>query len=62
VTNRAGKVVLRCDLGRPPTGSWRTGAGCKVTLPRGTYTMRVHARDLAGNPQAGTRSGVLRVY
>ncbi len=62
VTNKAGKVVLRCYLGRPLTRRWRTGAGCKVTLPRGTYKMRVFAHDLAGNPQGGIRSGTLKVY
>ncbi len=62
VSNAAGKVVLRCDLGRPVTRTWRTGAACRMTLPRGTYRMRVYAHDLAGNPQSATKSGTLMVY
>jgi hypothetical protein len=62
VSTAAGKVVLRCDLGHPTTRTWRTGGGCRLTLPKGTYRMRVLAHDLAGNAQAGTKSGTLTVY
>lgn len=62
VTDKAGKVVWRCDLGRPVTRTWRTGGACRMTLPKGTYRMRVLAHDLAGNAQSGTRSGTLTVY
>ncbi len=62
VSTAAGKVVLRCDLGHPATRTWRTGGACRVTLPKGTYRMRVLAHDLAGNAQSGTRSGTLTVY
>jgi len=62
VSNKAGKVVWRCDLGRPVTRAWRTGGACRMTLPKGTYRMRVLAHDLAGNAQSGTRSGTLTVY
>ena len=57
-----GKIVMRCDLGQPIMRSWRTGAACKVGLPRGTYRMRVFAHDLAGNAQSATTSGTLTVY
>jgi hypothetical protein len=58
-----GKIVMRCDLGQPIMGSWRTGAACKVGLPRGTYRMRVFAHDLAGNSaQSAKTSGTLTVY
>ena len=62
VLDRRGRVVLKQDLGRPATRTWRTGAGFVVSLPRGTYKMRVLAHDLAGNAQASTRSGTLAVY
>jgi hypothetical protein len=62
VSNAAGKVVWRCDLGQPATRMWRTGGACRVTLPKGTYRMRVLAHDLAGNAQSGTKSGTLTVY
>ncbi len=62
VSTPAGKVVLRCDLGQPATRTWRTGSACRVTLPKGTYRMRVLAHDLAGNAQSGTKSGTLTVY
>jgi len=54
--------VWRCDLGQPATRMWRTGGACRVTLPKGTYRMRVLAHDLAGNAQSGTKSGTLTVY
>ena len=62
ISDAAGKVVWRCDLGRPVTRTWRTGAAFRVTLPKGTYHMRVYAHDLAGNPQSATKSGTLTVY
>ncbi len=62
VSTAAGKVVWRCDLGQPVTRTWRTGGAWRVTLPKGTYRMRVLAHDLAGNAQSGTRSGTLTVY
>jgi len=62
VSNAAGRVVWRCDLGRPVTRTWHAGAALPVTLPKGTYRMRVFAHDLAGNPQSGTKSGTLTVY
>jgi hypothetical protein len=62
VSTAAGKVVLRCDLGHPATRTWRTGGACRLTLPKGTYRMRVLAHDLAGNAQSGTKSGTLTVY
>jgi hypothetical protein len=62
VSNLTGQVVLRCDLGRPVTRTWHTGAALRVTLPRGTYRMRAYAHDLAGNPQSATKSGTLTVY
>jgi hypothetical protein len=62
ISNAAGRTLQRCDLGRPPTRTWRTAAACTVRLPRGAYRMRVLAHDLAGNPQSGTRSGTLTVY
>ena len=62
VCNPSGKVVWHCDLGRPVTCTWRTGGACRVTLPKGTYRMRVLAHDLAGNAQSGTKSGTLTVY
>ena len=62
VSDAAGKVVWRCDLGRPVTCTWRTGAAFRVTLPKGTYRMRVYAHDLAGNPQSATKPGTLTVY
>ncbi|GEM_PF-4850144 len=62
ITSAAGKTLQKCDLGRPPTRTWRTGGALLVTLPKGTYRMRVLAHDLAGNPQAGTMSGTLTVY
>jgi hypothetical protein len=62
VSNAAGKVVWRCDLGQPATRMWRTGGAYRVTLPKGTYRMRVLAHDLAGNAQSGTKSGTLTVY
>jgi hypothetical protein len=62
VSNAAGKVVWRCDLGRPVTRTWSTGGACRVTLPKGTYRMRVFAHDLAGNAQSSTRSAALTVY
>jgi hypothetical protein len=62
VSNAAGTVVLRCGLGQARTHMWRTGGACRVTLPKGTYRMRVLAHDLAGNAQSGTKSGTLTVY
>jgi hypothetical protein len=62
VSNAAGKVVWRCDLGRPVTRTWSTGGACRVTLPKGTYRMRVLAHDLAGNAQSSTKSAALTVY
>ena len=62
VSNARGKVVLRCSLGQPATRAWRTGGACRMTLPKGTYHMRVLAHDLAGNAQSGTKSGTLTVY
>ena len=62
VSNMAGQVVWRVDLGRPVTRTWCTGAAQRVTLPRGTYRMRVYAHDLAGNPQSATKSGTLTVH
>ena len=62
ISNAAGKTLLKYDLGRPPTRTWRTGGACTITLAKGAYRMRVLAHDLAGNPQAGTQSGTLTVY
>jgi hypothetical protein len=62
ISSAAGKTLQKYDLGRPPTRTWRTGGACSLTLAKGTYRMRVLAHDLAGNPQAGTRSGTLTVY
>ena len=62
VADRAGKVVYRCDLGRPVTRMWRRGGACRIDLPKGAYRMRILAHDLAGNAQSSTRSGVLTVY
>ena len=62
VADRAGKVVYRCDLGRPVTRRWRTGGACRIDLPKGEYRMRILAHDLAGNAQSSTRSGTLTVY
>jgi hypothetical protein len=62
VSNAAGKTVWRCDLGRPTARAWHTAAAWRMTLPKGTYRMRVYAHDLAGNPQSGTKSGTLTVY
>ena len=51
VRNRAGKVVRTLSLGQKPTRTWLTTKFvCK--LPRGRYTYRVYATDLAGNRQA----------
>ena len=61
ISNAAGKTLVRYDLGRPPTRIWRTGGACTVSLPRGTYRMRVLAHDLAGNAQSGTKSAALPV-
>jgi hypothetical protein len=58
----SGKVVLRRDLGQPLIGAWRTGAACRIRLPRGTYRMRVLAHDLAGNAQSVKTAGPLTVY
>ena len=62
ISSAAGKTLQRCDLGRPPTRTWRTGGACKVKLPKGAYRMRVLAHDLAGNPQSAAKSGTLTVY
>lgn len=62
VVNASGKIVCRFSLGRPVTGTWHAGGACRVTLPKGTYKMRVLAHDLAGNAQSATKSGVLTVY
>jgi beta propeller repeat protein len=51
VRNRAGSVVRTLNLGQRPTRTWLTAKFlCK--LPRGRYTYRVYATDLAGNRQA----------
>ncbi len=62
IVDPAGKVRVRRDLGQPPTGSWRTAASFSVRLPRGAYTMKVLAHDLAGNAQATATRGALTVY
>jgi hypothetical protein len=62
ISSATNKVLLRCDLGQPPTRKWCTGAACQVPLPRGTYRMRVLAHDLAGNRQSATKSAALKVY
>jgi hypothetical protein len=61
IVDRKGSVVLRAGLGKPSTRVWHTGKGLVVDLPRGTYTMRVLAHDLAGNAQSKTKSGSLVV-
>jgi len=62
VVNASGKVVWRLSLGQPATRQWRTAAAARITLPKGTYKMRVLAHDLAGNAQSGTKSATLTVY
>ncbi len=61
IVNSKGAVVQRFLLGRPTTRTWHSASGLTVTVPPGTYRMRLLAHDLAGNAQSSTKSGVLTV-
>ena len=61
IIDREGTVVLRSALGEPSMRGWHVGDAFEVDLPRGKYTMRVLAHDLAGNAQSSTKSAVLTV-
>ncbi len=60
VKNRAGKVVKVVDAGLRTTNKMQ-GKRIKVDLKRGRYTVKVLARDLAGNQQRRAVTGVLTV-
>jgi hypothetical protein len=60
VRDRRGKVVATYDAGRRKTNR-RDTFRFRCTLRRGTYTVRVLARDLAGNAQRRAQSAVFVV-
>ena len=61
IRDSRGKERARYALGTPKTGLWVKSKSLTLTLPRGTYKMKVLARDLAGNPQGSTQSATLTV-
>ena len=61
IAKRSGAVKKRWswNYGKNIAGWWRTKYTCR--LPRGTYTIRVYGKDLAGNAQSVIGHGRLRV-
>ena len=61
IAKRSGVVKKRWSWGyiKNFTGWWRMKYTCR--LPRGTYTIRVYGKDLAGNAQSVVGHGRLRV-
>ena len=60
IKDRAGKVVKVVDVGSRTTNEMQ-GKRIKVDLKRGRYTVKVLARDLAGNQQRRAVTSVLTV-
>jgi hypothetical protein len=60
IKDRAGKVVKVVDVGSRATNKMM-GKRIKVDLKRGRYTVKVLARDLAGNQQRRAVTSVLTV-
>lgn len=60
IRDRRGRVATTIDAGLRKTNR-RDVFRFRCTLPRGTYTIRVLARDLAGNTQVRTRTRGLTV-
>ena len=60
IKNRAGKVVKVVDVGSKATNTL-VSKRIKVDLKRGRYTVKVLARDLAGNQQRKAVASVLTV-